>query len=337
MRLPRKKYRKHRLFPLFALLLLAIGPFAAKAAEEVVEVRDAVLAVVDRDVITRTQVLNESAERLRDVPAGLSADERDRLVAEVLAYTLRRMIDEKLIASEGQRLLDANEPFRLRVEEQVTQRLEDERRKAGGETAFRDKIRETGLSFDEYRKKIQQEIIQQVVIVQFVLRDLSVSPEELRLQYQEHLDRFRETSQVKYRQIFIRADQYESRQKAREVADYVMELLGKQADFARLATDYSNGPRAQEGGLYDFQNRGARPAPIDERLFSLTPGQVGGPVETEQGFTILRVEERKEGRLRPFEEVQSEIELDLLNERRARRYNDLINRLQREHHVEMML
>ena len=319
------------------LLLSALVRPCAAADEETVKVRDAVVAVVDRDVITRTQVLNEAAERLREIPADRPPEERDRVIAQTLALVLRRMIDDKLIAAEGQRLLDANEPFRQRVEEQVTQRTEDERRKAGGETAFRDKIRESGVSYDEYRKGIQQDIIREVVIVQFVLRDLSVSPDDLRRYYQEHQDRFRETSQVKYRQIFIQADRYESRRKAREVADYVMELIGKQHDFAKLAAEYSNGPRAQEGGLYDFQNRGARPAPIDEVLFSLAPGQVGGPIETEQGFTILRVEEKKEGRLKPFEEVQSEIEKELLDERRTRRYAELIDRLQREHHVEMLL
>ena len=50
-----------------------------------------------------------------------------------------------------------------------------------------------------------------------------------------------------------------------------------------------------------------------------------------------RAPHRLEGRLKPFEEVQAEIEKELLDERRTRRYAELIDRLQREHHVEMLL
>jgi parvulin-like peptidyl-prolyl isomerase len=324
----------HRLF----LGILALAPaVAALGGENVTEIRDAVVAVVDKTVITRRQVLDQAAPAIRDIPAGVSPDERDRLTAQALSSALRNMIDEKLIAAEGQRLSDVNEAFRERVDGRVAERIEEERRKAGGEADFREGIRKSGLSYDEYRDRIRREIIRDVVLFQFVLRDLSVSPEELRQRYQEEADRYREPARVKYRQIFIAAGQYPSREKAREMADELMRLIAKQHDFADLARRYSNGPHADDGGLWDFQNKGARPAPIDELLFSLPAGAAGGPIETDLGFTILRVEERLDGRLKPFEEAQSEIEKALLVERRTRRYAELIDRLQREHHVEVLL
>jgi parvulin-like peptidyl-prolyl isomerase len=112
-----------------------------------------------------------------------------------------------------------------------------------------------------------------------------------------------------------------------------MGLLQKQHDFADLARKYSEGPHAQEGGLWDFVRQGVRPEPLDKLIFSLPVGEAGGPVQTNIGYTIIMVEARRKARTIPFEEVQAQLEKQLLQEEWQRRYKQLIKRLEKEHHV----
>lgn len=113
-----------------------------------------------------------------------------------------------------------------------------------------------------------------------------------------------------------------------------MDQLRKGEPFAELAKNRSNGPRRENGGLWDFVRQGVRPKPVDQLLFSLPVGEVGGPVETEIGYTIVKVEAHKPGRTIPFEEVQPKIEALLKARRQDVRYLELMRRLEEENYVE---
>ena len=115
---------------------------------------------------------------------------------------------------------------------------------------------------------------------QFVMRDLSVAPREVREYYEQNLNQFEEPAQVKFRGIFIRVTETQNREAARKSADDLLLQLKKPADFAQLAKERS-ALHAEEGGLWDFTEQGTLPKPVDDLLFSLPVGEIGGPVETE--------------------------------------------------------
>ena len=323
-----------RLAAPLAVLCLGIS-FAAYAYAQVA---GRVLAVVNRDVITQRDVTERTAPAIAAIKeAALSPEEREAQIRQIYTVSLRALVDEKLLAAEGNRLVAKNEVFGTRIEERQKEFLEAERRRAGGELAFRENIRKKGLTHPEYLKRVQTEILQQAVLFTFVERDLSVSPAEMLDYCRKNPARLRESAKVRYRQIFLRAENPEALARARKTAAYLMELIKKQHDFEKLAREYSDGPRAKDGGLWDFTRRGLRPEPIDDLVFSLAPGKVSEPIETEIGLTIIKVEERKPARTIPFEEAQAEIERDLLARKRRQRYVELMQRLEAENYVEIKL
>ena len=232
-------------------------------------------------------------------------------------------------------MANANEAFKKRVDERVLIRIEDESRKIGGEALLRERVKALGETWQQYVDRLTSELMREVVIYQFVTRDLTVGPEEIREQYERRRALFTTPERVRFRQVFLRFGKPEERRDAYERALAALEEARKGGDFAAVARRYSDDPRDAGEGLWETA-RGARPAPVDEKLFTAPLGVPTEPVETERGFYILRVEARFPAETRPLEEVQARIEAALLAEKRQARYSALIERLAAQSYVEFI-
>jgi parvulin-like peptidyl-prolyl isomerase len=328
---------------LAAWLAAILGAACVFAQDEPLVVRDSVLAVVNKQVITLKDVLDRSGPALAELDRdnSLSEQERQRRKTDINAAVLRDLVAEKLLVAEGNRLLNVSEGNKKRFDEAVESRIQEDRLHAGGDAAFREALRKKGLAYEAYAGQVRDQMLMEYVRYQFVIRDLSVAPREVLEYYKQNLNQFEEPAQVKFRGIFIRVDETQPRDAARRSADDLLLQLKKPADFAQLAKERS-ALRATEGGLWDFTEQGTLPKPADDLLFSLPVGGIGGPVETEMpgpsgvesGFLIVKVEERKPARTRAFEEVQRSIEEMLLARKRISRFDALMRRLEAENYVE---
>jgi parvulin-like peptidyl-prolyl isomerase len=332
-------------FILLAGLAAILVASLACAQDEPLAVRDSVVAVVNKQAITLRDILDRSGPSLAELDNdnSLSEDERRKRKTDLNAAVLRGLIAEKLLIAEGNRLLNANEGNKKRFDENIESRIEEERRNAGGDAAFREMLRKKGLTYKAYAERVRDDMLVDYVRYQFVMRDLSVAPREILEYYQQNLNQFGKPAEVKFRGIFIRVDEMQNRETARKSADDLLLQLKKPADFAQCAKERS-ALHAKEGGLWDFTEQGALPKPADNLLFSLPVGEIGGPVETEMpgpsgaesGFLIVKVEERKPARTLAFEEVQRSIENMLLARKRISRFDALMSRLEAENYVEIV-
>ncbi|MEX2571239.1 MAG: peptidylprolyl isomerase [Gemmatimonadota bacterium] len=97
------------------------------------------------------------------------------------------------------------------------------------------------------------------------------------------------------------ADPMAERDRARAVAEDVAARAAAAADFATLAAEFSEEPGAAErGGLLQPGRRGSWVEPFWEAAVALGPGEVSGVVQTEYGYHVLRLDERRPV---PFEEA----------------------------------
>ena len=82
--------------------------------------------------------------------------------------------------------------------------------------------------------------------------------------------------------------------------------------FTEIAKQKSHGFTAEQGGFHDWTTQGAmRSQDIDDALFSLKVGQLSNVIESERGFHIVRVLERKPAGRTPFTEAQADIRKQL--------------------------
>jgi peptidyl-prolyl cis-trans isomerase D len=148
-----------------------------------------------------------------------------------------------------------------------------------------------------------------------VRQGLSATEQERRKYYQDHLDEYRLPERVSARHILLRANREDQAKvdEARKKADELLKQLRAGADFGELAKKNSQDPgTASKGGDLGWIVRGQTVPAFENAAFTLAPGALSEPIQTEYGIHILKVAAHENARLRPLEEVQEEIDKTLL-------------------------
>ncbi len=148
---------------------------------------------------------------------------------------------------------------------------------------------------------------------------VDVSDKEIEEYYEQDMEQFFEPEQVKAKHILLivkkdasEKEVAETRKKALDILDQ----LNKGEKFETLAKKYSEDPSsAEKGGDLGYFKKGQMVKPFEETAFSLKPGETSSPVRTQFGFHIIQVEDKKQARTKPLEEVKSEIEEDIRKEK----------------------
>lgn len=176
-----------------------------------------------------------------------------------------------------------------------------------------DQARDSAL-FDAY---IREEVSQRLV------------PEsEIRRHYESNLSRYRVPRRAKARHILATpsgadvANRTGSNATTPEAAKLKIEGLAKELKqnpeaFIDLAMKFSEDGAAEAGGDLGWFTEGRMVPEFDEVVFSIEPGEVSDPFETEFGWHVVLVEERADEGVRSYEEVREEIREELLRSRTA--------------------
>jgi peptidyl-prolyl cis-trans isomerase D len=93
-------------------------------------------------------------------------------------------------------------------------------------------------------------------------------------------------------------------------------------DFAELAKKYSKDTSAAEGGEIGFVQRADFAGPVGDTLFSMKVGDVAGPVKSQFGYHLLKLEEIQASDAKPFEEVRAELDAQYRSETAAGLFGD---------------
>ena len=101
----------------------------------------------------------------------------------------------------------------------------------------------------------------------------------------------------------------ETEQKAREL----LALLDGGADFSGLATEHSTGPSGPRGGDLGWFGKGQMVAPFEKAVMGIEAGTYTGPVQTQFGYHLIFLNDRRETSSPAFEDVRSELEVEIQN------------------------
>jgi peptidyl-prolyl cis-trans isomerase C len=131
-----------------------------------------------------------------------------------------------------------------------------------------------------------------------------VTEEAVRAEYDKFVADFQPEDEIRASHILVAT---EDEAKAVEA-----ELAGG-ADFATVAKEKSIDPGAANGGDLGFFSRGMMVAPFEEAAFALTDvGQVSQPVQSQFGWHVIRLEEKRQSSAPAFEQVAGQLQQQLL-------------------------
>ncbi len=101
----------------------------------------------------------------------------------------------------------------------------------------------------------------------------------------------------------------ETEQKAKKL----LALLDGGADFSGLATEHSTGPSGPRGGDLGWFGKGQMVAPFEKAVMGMEAGTYTGPVQTQFGYHLIFLNDRRETSSPAFEDVRSELEVEIQN------------------------
>jgi len=172
-----------------------------------------------------------------------------------------------------------------------------------------------------------------------VANKVEVSEEDIKAYYESHKDEFKTPEMVRSRHILIKTDPSASdsdKKKAREKAEEILKKIKAGEDFAKLASDVSDDTGSKtKGGELGFFTKGRMVKPFEDAAFSLKPGEVSGIVETQFGYHIIKVEEKKEPGMEPFDTAKEKIKQKLLQERTKAKVTEFLEKAMKEANIEV--
>jgi peptidyl-prolyl cis-trans isomerase D len=104
---------------------------------------------------------------------------------------------------------------------------------------------------------------------------------------------------------------------ARKQAESVLAEARAGKDFAELAKQYSKDSTAADGGELGFIQKKDFPGPFGDALFAMKVGDIAGPVKSQFGYHLIKLEEIQAGEAKTFESVRAELDAQYREERSA--------------------
>jgi peptidyl-prolyl cis-trans isomerase SurA len=285
---------RKKLFLWILSLFLLIGFSRAQ------EVLDRIVAVVGNQIILESELKTQVA--LYATQFGIDpADKKGQ--KQIEAELLEQMINDNLLLIQAQKDTTI-EVTSKEVESAVQEQMQQVKSQFASEAAFQDQLKAEGLTENELRKKYREQVRKQMYIDRLVSRRLSkvsVTTKEVRDFYKNYEDSIPDQPEsIKLGHILLEiAPSQSTLDSLKKKAEMVLDLAKQGEDFASLASKYSDDPAtAKNGGDLGFFSKGSMIEKFEKVAFALNPGEISDLVETQFGYHIIRVEEKKENAVR---------------------------------------
>lgn len=109
---------------------------------------------------------------------------------------------------------------------------------------------------------------------------------------------------------------------ARKQAETVLAEARAGQDFAELAKKYSKDSTAADGGELGFVQKKDFPGPFGDTLFGMKVGDIAGPVKSQFGYHLIKLEEIQAGEAKPFEAVRAELDAQYRQDKSAELFGE---------------
>lgn len=179
------------------------------------------------------------------------------------------------------------------------------------------------IDTEGWRVGFRNNILAQKFINQFVLKNLVVTEEEVKLYYDSHPEEFTLPEKVRASQILVEDE---------EKAEKVLQLLKKRS-FEEVAQAFSVSPEAERGGDMGYFEKGQLPLEFEKIIFGLKVGKHSPMVKSPYGYHVFKlVEKRGEGKL-PFKEAANLIRIKLMQAKSEELYKEYLSQLKEKSHI----
>jgi peptidyl-prolyl cis-trans isomerase SurA len=322
-----------------AVLFVMALALAGKALPQRADVVDGIAAIVNKDVVTISQVreLVGARERsLRDLYRGAELEQK---VEEMRISAIKDLIDRQLILQEFKKLQEKGASIPEYVIDDRVQAII--RQEFGGDrAAFVRTLQAQGFTLTRFKEIEREKVIVQAMRQSKVENDFVISPTQIQTYYDKNKSAYATPEQVKLRMIVIRegssGDVPEVGSK-KDLAEEIRQKVASGAEFDRMAQMYSEDETTQQaGGDWGWIERNTLNQELTNVAFSLRAGEVSPVINIENTYYIIKVEARKNAAIKPITDVRDEIEKNLIQQERMKAQQRWLETLRQKAYIKIL-
>ena len=255
---------------------------------------DGIAAIVEDRVILKSEV-----QQYASMQAQRMQIKNRSKYNNLLNNSLNQLINNKLILEQAE--IDTIEIEERRVDKMLNQQINRMVSQAGGEEALEERF---GKSIREIKQDNRSLIRERLIMQkyrQMNLKDIHISRREIENFYKQYKDSIGKIPPAyTFGQILIKPQAEKSEvQDIKNKADSIYKLIKNGASFNKLAKKYSDDKgTAKYGGDLGYTKRGSLVDNYEKAAFSMEEGEIKGPIKTQFGFHIIKLEDKKGEKVR---------------------------------------
>ena len=326
----------------FLVLLCAVALAPLNGTAELV---DRVVAVVNDDVITLSELEKEGEPLYRDISAKTPSASLADTLQDAREHVLDQLIEKRLVAQKAKAAnLSVSD---AEVDAAFEQMLAQNKVSREG---FLARLKNEGVTETAYKEDLRGQILQGKLVNTDVRSKVVVTEEEILDYYDTHY-----TSQVSGEGYYLlqigiswvdpqnpdasaevlRVNKLE----AKEQAEKILAMARDGEDFKDLARKYSTMPSAGDGGDIGIFQLDEMASYMREAVQSLKPGEISDVIDTPEGYQFFKLINSEDGTIvikTPLEEVKDQIRNSLYEERLKDAYGTWLEELKNQAYIQKL-
>lgn len=303
-----------------------VAPAASTAVESKKTVDASGIAVeVDGVKLTQEQLEADLQKKLAMLKGQIPAEGLEQAKVEIRRSFVDEFVVRTLLSKEvGVKKVTA-------TEKEVADILESMKSQLPAGMTMDDLLKKNKIDAAKMRDEISMNIRINKLVMQELGGKINIADKEVSDFYNKNLDKFKKPESVHARHILVSkvsGDTDKIKAEKRTKAEELRKQLVAGADFAELAKKNSDCPSKEQGGDLGTFTRGQMVKPFEDAAFSQQKNAIGPVVETDFGFHIIQVLERKSPEVVKLDgETKKQIQAFLERQKQQGAFDALIKRL----------
>lgn len=323
------RLKKTLILPILTILAINLSWFAYSAPAELIE---KIYAVVNGELITYSELKLAENEMSRVLRQQYQDNEEllKQNLEEMKKNLLERLIEQKMILSVAkERNYD--------VEPEIEIILKDIKKQnnIGSDEELKQAIEAQGMDYTKWQQQLKETSMQHRLIREEIGYKIKIDNSQIMEYYKQNMKDYTKPMEFSINCIYL--------DKAQALNEEVLAEKRRTIDselqtnpFVETAKKYSQLPGTENNYYLGRYKTGELNAKIEEAASKLDKEKYSSWIETDTGWYIIQILERKEPELMEYKAVRSEIEETLMAQEQNVKLKDYVEQLKKDSHIKIL-
>ena len=313
---------------LFLTLFLLFSAVSFGISQEVIE---EIVAIVNDDIITRSEFRAAYETNYQLYKAQFQGEEFNRQLELMKKNLMDTLITGILLLQEANKLENIN------IDEQVRLYIDNIKKEnsINSDEDLKQILQQQGTSYEEWTRMLRESAMKDAVLFSEVQRNIIVDEAEIVSYHKLHPEEFTEPPEFKLKAITVTSGSG-SDEGIEAKKQEISSKIAAGEDFGALASEYSEGPEKESSGDLGNFKKGELAKELEEPVENLKQGEVTPWIQFRNGWYLLKLVEKKEARLKPFEEARDNIERRLMGEKAQVKFEEFMKELKEKSYIKIL-